>query len=218
MSYQSPRVDFPEWTETVALYRRRFPGSGVGIYAPADWARLLRALQLVQGRSVLDVGVSNGALLQMLSRSGRFERIEGIDIHVHSMLILPEGCQTHHMSVADMSKFGDDAFDSVVCMEVLEHLETPEFDAAMLELRRVVGQRLVVAVPYNEPLPLWWHDRPGGHRQRFDPARLRRTFPDALASLQKRPGGVDWILLVEGGEAVMRGFVPLTKLLATLAA
>ena len=98
MSYSLPRVDFPEWTETAELYQRRFPGTGVGFYAPADWARLLRALQLAEGSSVLDVGVSNGAFSQMLARSGRFERIDGIDVRDHSMLIKAEGCRYHRMS------------------------------------------------------------------------------------------------------------------------
>ncbi len=217
MNYSSPRINFPEWTETVELYRRKFPGSGLGIYAPADWARLLRALQLVEGHSVLDVGVSNGAFLQMLVRSERFRRIDGIDIRKHSMLILPDDCEYHLMSVADMSSFADDTFDCVVCMEVLEHLETPDCDAALRELRRVVRHRLIVTVPFNEPLPLWWHDRPGGHRQQFNPERLLRTFPGTLASLQKRPGGVEWLLIIEGGGAEARGFVPLTDLLAALA-
>ena len=53
---------------------------------------------------------------------------------------------------------------------------------------------------------------------RFDSQRLRRTFPDAWASLQKRPGGVDWLMLVEGDRGEARGFVPLPEILKALEA
>ena len=46
--------------------------------------------------------------------------------------------------------FDDDAFDTVLCSEVLEHLEDP--DAGLRELLRVARQRVIVTVPRE---PMW---------------------------------------------------------------
>lgn len=186
-----------------AFYASLEEGAGVGFYTEADWARIRSAYDLVTGSCVLDVGVGNGALLQVLSRSRRFEPVAGVDIRRHSKLQLPVDVDFHLMSVASLD-FADDEFDTVVCMEVLEHLEAPDLEPAIAELRRVARSRLVMTVPLNEPHPLWWHDKPGGHRQQFDPDRIRRLFPDALALLQPRPGSVDWLFLVEDTAATRR--------------
>ena len=63
--------------------------------------------------------------------------------------------------------FDDNAFDNVLCMEVLEHLEKIDFAKALHELRRVTRKRLMITVPYKEPEPVWHFDQPRGHRQSF---------------------------------------------------
>ncbi len=56
---------------------------------------------------------------------------------------------------AEELPFGDDEFDFIQCMEVLEHLHHPE--KALAEFRRVArpGARLVVSVPHP---PEWFHN------------------------------------------------------------
>lgn len=174
-------------------------GAGAGHYSADDWARLATAYSLVEGSSVLDVGVGNGAFLHILAFSRRFSSVQGIDIRPHSKLIVPAGVEFQTMNVSKLA-FPDASFDTVMCMEVLEHLDDETFEAGLRELRRVAARRLVLTVPFEEPHPLWWHDKPGGHRQQFLRDRITRVFPKARARMQRRYG-VNWIFLVEGDQA-----------------
>jgi len=185
----------PEFSQTMQQFRAAYPGRGIGFYSDDDWNRLLQAYLAVEGESVLDVGVGNGAFLNILARSGRFRRIVGIDIRRHSMLMLPDGVEFRIMSILDLD-FPPDTFDTVVCMEVLEHLEIDDLPTALAELRRVCRHRLITTVPLNEPYPLFLHDQPGGHRQRFDDAALDVIFPHATRAIVPR-FRVPWSMIIE---------------------
>jgi SAM-dependent methyltransferase len=75
--------------------------------------------------------------------------------------------------------FADDAFDLVVCSEVLEHL--PDYESALEELARVCrpGGSLAVSVPRSGPERVCWalseeyHQVEGGHVRIFDRSTLR---------------------------------------------
>ncbi len=162
-----------------------------------DLFRLDYAAQLAVGASVLDIGIAEGMLVHHLADQKRFEQVTGVDIRRHSKRVdHPDVSYLEH----DL-RTGDPAIsrhDTVFCMEVIEHCEAQHNDVMLETLRSLAGRRLVVSVPYNEPEPLWWHDRPGGHRQRFPLPALSRLFPRALATIIPRYG-VDWVLLVEDG-------------------
>jgi len=78
--------------------------------------------------------------------------------------------------------FPDDAFDVVVCAEVLEHV--PDLGAALDELRRVCrpGGQLAVSVPRAGPERVCWalsagyHEVEGGHVRVVDRGRLRAAL------------------------------------------
>lgn len=163
--------------------------------APDDWRRLEYAFDLAAGTSALDVGSGHGALLHLLADSGRFDKVTGFDIRTHSQAILRTDVSYLQGSIAD-AKLALPAHDTVFCMEVIEHLEAG-FNAIMLRnLRSAAVKRLVVTVPFEEPEPVWWHDKPGGHRQRFSLPQLQELFPTALAAIFPRVG-TDWIFIVE---------------------
>jgi ubiquinone/menaquinone biosynthesis C-methylase UbiE len=50
---------------------------------------------------------------------------------------------------AEALPFADDAFDTVVCTHMLEHVQ--DLPRAIAELRRVASRRLVVVVPAQRP-------------------------------------------------------------------
>ena len=81
-------------------------------------------------------------------------------------------------------------------MEVVEHIEEKHNAIMLSTLRKAAKRRLVVSVPDCEPEPVWWHDRPGGHRQRFTREKMAKLFPQAVATVIPRYG-VEWMLLVE---------------------
>lgn len=185
-----------------ASYRAEFGSEkGKGLYSNHDWRRVQFAVSLIldDAKSVLDVGVGPGALLNYLHMSGRHEQVTGIDIRRYSKLVLMDNAIDFRIMDAAKLDFNADAFDVVVCMEVLEHMPTETMMRAIAELKRVSRRRLIVSVPYLEPEPL-----PPYHLQRFDEDRIRNTFAGADVTLLKRPvnkfmpvkTGWSWAVLV----------------------
>ena len=98
----------------------------------------------LEGRKVLDVGCGGGAFVHHLNQLG-FETV-GVDKH-HDFLSLAEdqypSCDFRQADIEDLP-FEDGAFDTVMCFDVLEHVDDY---AAIQELSRVASKRLVLAVP-----------------------------------------------------------------------
>lgn len=171
--------------------------SGSGLYKNADWRRIEFATRLIPDdcTSVLDVGVGPGAFLNYLALSGRFDRVTGIDKRRYTKFVeLAPNLDYQIMDIRNMS-FPDNSFDTVFCMEVLEHLDSRTLEAGLSSLRRVTKKKLVMTVPFNEPLPL-----PSYHLQHFDEERIRATFPDAeilLVHRDKERSTWPWAVLIE---------------------
>ncbi|MCR9165786.1 MAG: class I SAM-dependent methyltransferase [Nannocystaceae bacterium] len=107
--------------------------------------------RLAAADTVLEVGCGEGELAQTLLASGpapsRFE-ITDLDIgRVPSEL--PAPLQARQASVYELP-YADDAFDLVVCCEVLEHLEDPE--QGLREVARVAKHRVLLSTPWE---PMW---------------------------------------------------------------
>lgn len=108
-------------------------------------SRLRVITQLLEGESVdriLDVGTGSGILIkELLKRAGH---VTGIDLHstyrgVTSMLA-NEGVNLNQVELRQGSilniPYGDETFDIVVCVSVLEHFADPR--PALQEIRRVL--------------------------------------------------------------------------------
>ncbi|RMH41960.1 MAG: class I SAM-dependent methyltransferase [Deltaproteobacteria bacterium] len=183
--------------EVRALYDAHYPVKESGVFTEYDWNRCVAALAHIRGPRVLDVGVGPGQMFNVLARDRSVEDLVGIDIRWNKKLLRPDRGRLELMDILDL-QFEDASFDTVCCMEVLEHLEPIDFHKALAELRRVVSHTLVMTVPFEEPEPLWHHDLPGGHRQRFTQETIDRVFPRADRQFISRGRGkVPWIMLVE---------------------
>lgn len=110
---------------------------------------LLEEMRALHPTTVLDVGCGEGFTLEKFRRHNIGKDLEGIDLeHVVKL-----GKETHpHLKLKTGNvyelPYEDNAFDCVVCTEVLEHLESPQ--KAMQELQRVTRKYCVITVP-NEP-------------------------------------------------------------------
>lgn len=176
-------------------YQRRFGiGRAKGLYKRDDWARISFCHEHVArvGGSILDIGVGPGGLLNILHIDGRFDRVTGIDIRHYSKLVkMREDLDIRIMDVGRMS-FADNSFDTLVCMEVLEHIEKPHFLRALSELRRVAARQLFMTIPLREPEPL-----PSYHKQRFDFSDIEEHFPDGKFFILEPERGVPWLAIIE---------------------
>jgi len=95
---------------------------------------------------VLEVGVGEGEVSERLRARWPDVPIAGIDLPDHELAAHWIG-KAHSGAFADIGRlpFGDDSFDLVLAIEVLEHVPDPV--GALAELDRVSRRDLVLSVP-----------------------------------------------------------------------
>lgn len=165
-------------------------------YRDYEWQRMSYVHRLLpKSGSLLEVGPGRGYLSRMMAKTGAFEPQVALDIVDTPNPAKKYGktVEYRRMSVADLD-YADDSFDTVICMEVLEHLETHVMLEGLRQIRRVCRGRLIMSVPFLEALPL-----PSYHKQRFDAERVVETFPNGRYTLMlKEPvSRTPWILIEE---------------------
>jgi SAM-dependent methyltransferase len=164
----------------------------------------LAQLNLKDGQRILDLGCGAGRHLHAAYTLAKIEAF-GLDRGLPEILKTLEGFRaTPDMSPGAVCRFrlavGDclalpfaaASFDTVVCSEVLEHLERAEI--ALGEIARVLkpGGKLAVSVPRYWPEWLCWrltkgyHTTPGGHVRIFRPLVLRRAVERAGFRFQRQ--------------------------------
>lgn len=102
-------------------------------------------------RRVLEVGCGEGRLADHLLRSGgpRPERFLACDLEDARAPGIDPAIEFEIASIYDLPH-DDDAFDLVVCCEVLEHLEEPS--RGLAELARVSSGQVLISTPWE---PVW---------------------------------------------------------------
>lgn len=110
--------------------------------------RIAELLRRSGAQTVLDAGCGEGFVADHLKAALPHLRITGLDASADAV----EYAREHHAHAASYHvgsvyalPFDDDAFDLVLCSEVLEHLDRP--DEALAELRRVARRHVAVTVP-----------------------------------------------------------------------
>jgi SAM-dependent methyltransferase len=125
------------------------------------WYRLAAA-QIV-GNSVLDVGAGMGEGLRVLAAHAP----QALGIEVDERLRRSDDIE---IEIRDLASMPDDSFDTVVCIDVIEHVES---DAAFVEqLMRVARRRVFVSTPnYALGLNEWPF-----HVREYTPRQLHRML------------------------------------------
>ncbi len=140
-----------------------------------DVVRMLPA----EGRSALDLGARDGFFSLKLAE--RYENVTALDLS--EPLI-------NHPSVACVKgdacalPFADDAFDVVLCCEVLEHIPPRLLASACSGIARVTKRHAVIGVPFRQDIRVGRTtcyscgetNPPWGHANAFNEARIQDLF------------------------------------------
>ncbi len=101
-------------------------------------------LKNIVGESVIDVGCGRGYLTRAIR--AEFEKealsVSGFDVAVNPGF--RDGV-TYEKGTVLRLPYEDNAFDTVVCCHVLEHIL--KIDSALKELKRIAAKRLIIVVP-----------------------------------------------------------------------
>lgn len=109
--------------------------------------KMLNIVSKYAGPKILDIGCGHGINCIELIKRG-FQCV-GIEANKEYAQEAQKHIEAYHMRAEKMD-FPDKAFDTVVMMEVLEHIDDPY--AAMEEVVRVARKNLILSVPNLEPL------------------------------------------------------------------
>lgn len=106
-----------------------------------SYAHQLHATLEAAPRSILEIGPGPGMVTQALRALG---------IEVTTVDIQPRLAPDVVASVTDLP-FENDAFDTAMCCQVLEHLPFDQIELALGELARVSSRRVVLSLPDATP-------------------------------------------------------------------
>ncbi len=129
--------------------------------------------------SAVDVGCGNGLITHLIPKD---IPAAGLDLSQaalsHLRVPAVRGSATH-------LPFGANAFDALICAEMLEHIPFPDFPIALTELARVARRSILISVPFCENLRLVGAACPKcgcvfhifHHVRSFDQKTLTHLFP-----------------------------------------
>jgi len=107
-------------------------------------------LETTAPRTVLDAGCGEGFVAAYLLRRNPQLRITGLDVSegalAYARAHVDEAVTFRSGSLYKLP-FSDNSFDTVLCSEVLEHVDDP--DRAVRELKRVTRRHALLTVPYE---------------------------------------------------------------------
>ena len=124
-----------------------FWGAYHGSYHGDKYSRpLVNLVRKYVGSRVLDAGAGSGSLVRVLEQDTQVAEVIGVDIAPKSEAVL-EGDITN-------LPFPDEHFDTIFCVEVIEHVSAEVSRQILTEFNRVLAPKgyLIVTTPFAEEL------------------------------------------------------------------
>lgn len=158
--------------------------------------RLLKDLGVRPPARVLDAGCGWGTTLEALERAGY--RAAGMDVSRRTLERLDRSDRA--LFIADLTRElpdGIEAFDAVLALDVIEHIDDDRGAVARLSELVRPGGVLIVSVP---ALPDFFteFDAIQGHRRRYLPESLRAAFSDSPLELERTFWWGRWLVPLLG--------------------
>lgn len=140
--------------------------------------RIMEAMLPNNIRSVLDVGCGNGAQARLLANKYSIVALDASQTALHY------APSPRLRAWSQNLPFASDSFDVLWSSEMLEHLPDELLNLAVVEMKRVVRDWILISVPYREPLRYrlcrchhcQFEFHVYGHLQTFDLPKLKRLF------------------------------------------
>jgi ubiquinone/menaquinone biosynthesis C-methylase UbiE len=151
---------------------------GRGRFDVVSGSKLSRILTHA-GQSILDVGCGPGAYIRTLRERGyQVDGVEGNDIMADEAMTTGATIYRSDLDEKGLSFIEDNSYDTVICLDVLEHLYHPS--VTLRELVRVSKKNVIVSVPAEVPSEL---SQTGlTYAAYLDPTHLRYYTPQKLRS------------------------------------
>jgi methionine biosynthesis protein MetW len=184
-------ADLPYWSTLrdfehsgKILQRENIYGSGPPI--PTVSEETLHYVKEYAGKQVLDIGCGTGAYIKaLLQEEYQCEGVENNQDYVSECL--KDGLKVKYMD-AHQLEYSQNSFDTVIMVEVLEHLAEPMI--ALKEAFRVARKNIIISVPNIDVIPIMskyqivpWHILEATHVNFFTPKILEavlRTFAEKI--------------------------------------
>ena len=147
-----------------------------------DWLRTKTAFALFgKARNPIDIGIGQGQLINLFCEMPYSTSVVGVDRVKNTKLIAPRSEKYDFVSLDITQSFPPDLMrsDITIAMEIFEHLDADKLSGAIARSRASSRFGMLFAsVPYQEKHPLYHHDKPFGHKQSFDDAKVYECFGD----------------------------------------
>lgn len=153
-------IEFNKYKERGSLHWREMVSKDVRVfnaYQQARYGWILKIIENVRGKKILDLGCGDGSLTYILAKAGA--EVIGIDNEELGLKYANENLEsvnqkknlryTFIATSAYELPFDTETFDFVVCCDVVEHLNEPE--RMFREVSRVLktGGKFVLTTPYR---------------------------------------------------------------------
>jgi SAM-dependent methyltransferase len=176
--FKQSRFDGHPVSESVPTTRQMAPTFSSAIADARnymDW--IVGTMRPYFGRDVLEVGIGHGSYYEYLGKLGKYR---GVDIDPENVASSRARYPDGHFELTDIcskefrSRFAPGSVDTVVCCNVIEHIEDDNCAVSNMANALAPGGYLLILVP---ALQLLYGDldRLAGHHRRYDRPLMRRA-------------------------------------------
>lgn len=159
-----------------------------GILSSIDFYRYMLVRRHIYGNSVLDVGCARGDFLKLIKSDYQIAGIEVTKQRIEDCNRILGQDAVRLFNIEDEIDIENNCFDSVVCMEVLEHLIDPQ--ETLKHLIRISRKRVIITVPYDEKIQWLLCTQCGkytplsGHLHSFDEVNIRECLDNFTENVE----------------------------------
>jgi len=152
-------------------------------------AWLAETIRPYVGQNVLEIGSGGGRVTVKLIPRKSYVATDVNPLHLHIMNHLKDDkpyLSVDYLDLNDMGEFmqAHDPFDTIICLDVLEHLDDDRQAIQNLEALISSEGRAIILVP-NQPSFFGSLDRALGHRRRYSKDSLKRLAESAGLKVDK---------------------------------